>query len=163
MDMTYILLLLMNVADLEPDVFLSERTRGVVDDVFEALGKSAKRPNQSCYLITYLQALAVLLLLLVNYTQAEIDFVGLFEIRSHAHDLGEGLLGVIEGAVAVVKNTDAIPQLGLLHIRSHVSVTDVRCAKNKRITHLGITEVIQGLLVGGIRFLQVVHHQMTMT
>lgn len=38
---TYILLLLMNVADLKPDIFLCERTRRVVDDVFEALGRSA--------------------------------------------------------------------------------------------------------------------------
>lgn len=36
---SYILLLFMNVADLEPDVFLGKRTRGVVDNVFEALKK----------------------------------------------------------------------------------------------------------------------------
>jgi hypothetical protein len=36
---------------------------------------------------TYFERLHVFLLLLVNYTQPEIDFVCLLEIRCHAHDL----------------------------------------------------------------------------
>lgn len=35
----YIFLLFVNVADLEPNVFLGKGTRWVVDDVFEALEK----------------------------------------------------------------------------------------------------------------------------
>lgn len=34
---TYVLLLLVNVADLEPDVLLSERARWVIHNVLEAL------------------------------------------------------------------------------------------------------------------------------
>lgn len=30
-------------------------------------------------------------------------------------------------------------------------------------TNLGIAQVVQSLLVGGIRLLQIIHHQMTMT
>lgn len=36
-EITYVLLLLMDVANLEPDIFLCKRTRGVADNVFEAL------------------------------------------------------------------------------------------------------------------------------
>ena len=38
----YIFLLFVNVADLEPDIFLGKRTRWVVDDVFEALEKKGQ-------------------------------------------------------------------------------------------------------------------------
>jgi hypothetical protein len=34
---TYIFLLFVDMSDLEPDVFLGERTRRVIDDVVEAL------------------------------------------------------------------------------------------------------------------------------
>lgn len=66
---------------------------------------------------THLQALAKLLLLLVDDAQAKVDFVGLFEIRLHAHDLGKGLLGMLEGAVAIVEDANAIPEFGFLHRR----------------------------------------------
>ena len=46
--------------------------------------------------ITNLKTLAEFLLLLVDYAQAEINFVGLFELRGHAHHLRESLLGVIK-------------------------------------------------------------------
>lgn len=36
---------------------------------------------------TYVQALVELLLLLVNYTQTEVDLVGLLKGRLHTHDL----------------------------------------------------------------------------
>lgn len=36
---TYILLLLVNVTDLEPNIFFGQRARGVADNIFEALGK----------------------------------------------------------------------------------------------------------------------------
>ena len=55
-----------------------------------------------CVDFTYVQTLVELLLLLVYYTQAEVDLVCLLEVGLHAHDLGEGLLRVLERAVAVV-------------------------------------------------------------
>lgn len=64
---------------------------------------------------TYVQALIELLLLLVYYTQAEVNLVCLLEVGLHAHDLGEGLLGVLEGAVAVVQDTNAVPKLRFLN------------------------------------------------
>lgn len=63
---------------------------------------------------TYLQTLLELLLLLVYYTKAEVYLVGFFEARVHAHDLGEGFFGVLERAIAIVENTDTIPELGFL-------------------------------------------------
>ena len=62
----------------------------------------------------YLQALLELLLLLVYYTEAEVYLVGFLEAWIHAHDLGEGFLGVFERAIAIVEDTDTIPELGFL-------------------------------------------------
>ena len=63
---------------------------------------------------TYLQALLKLLLLLVYYAEAEVNLVGFLKARVHAHDLGEGFFGVFERAIAIVKDADAIPELGFL-------------------------------------------------
>ena len=63
---------------------------------------------------SYLQTLLELLLLLVYYTEAEVDLVGFLETRVHAHDLGEGFFGVLERAVAIVEDTDTVPELGFL-------------------------------------------------
>lgn len=35
--MTHVFLLLVNMANLEPDVFFGQRTRGIANDIFEAL------------------------------------------------------------------------------------------------------------------------------
>ncbi len=96
-DITYILLLLMDVANLEPDVLLSERVRRRVYDVLEAL-----------------QTRAVLLLLLVNYAEPEVYFVRLLEVGLHLHDLGECLFGVLQRPVAVIQDANAIPELRFL-------------------------------------------------
>lgn len=80
-----VLLLLVDVTNLEPNILLSQRTRRLVDNEFETF-----------------QTLRELLLLLVYDTEAEVDFVGLFEFGSHPHDLGESLLGVVERTVAII-------------------------------------------------------------
>ena len=48
-----------------------------------------------CVDFTYVQTLVELLLLLVYYTQAEVDLVCLLEVWLHTHDLREGFLGVL--------------------------------------------------------------------
>jgi hypothetical protein len=95
---THIFVLLMHVADLEPNVLLGEGRRRVVDDVLEAL-----------------EALCVLVARFVDDAQTKVDLVCLFEIGVHVHDMGEGLFGVVQGAVAVIEYAYAIPQLGLLY------------------------------------------------
>lgn len=62
----------------------------------------------------YLETLRVLLLLLVYYAQSKVNLIGLFEVWFHAHDLGKGLFGVLEGAVTIVENANAVPQFWLL-------------------------------------------------
>ena len=47
-------------------------------------------------LVTYIQTLRKLLLLLVNYAKPEINFVGLFKVRLHLHNLRECFLGVLQ-------------------------------------------------------------------
>jgi hypothetical protein len=63
---------------------------------------------------TNLQTLLELLLLLIYYSKAEVDLVGFLEARVHTHNLGEGFFGVLERAVAIVEDTDTIPELGFL-------------------------------------------------
>jgi hypothetical protein len=62
----------------------------------------------------YLKTLLVLLLLLVNYTQAKVDFVGLFEIGLHAHDLRKRFFGMLKRSIAIIKNSNAIPKFWFL-------------------------------------------------
>lgn len=69
-------------------------------------------------ILTYLQTLVELLLLLIDYTQAEVDFIGLLEVGRHSHDLGESFFCVVEGPVTVVEDTNSIPQFRLLQTRS---------------------------------------------
>ena len=121
---TYIFLLLVDMANLEPDVFLGKRLWRISDNILEAL-----------------QTEAVLLLLLVDYTETEIDLVGLFKVGSHAHDLGEGLLGVLIRAIAVVQNTNTVPKARLLWI----------------------AKMVERLLVCRVCLLEVIHHKVAVT
>jgi hypothetical protein len=122
-----IFLLLVHMTNLEIDVLLGEWARGIVDDVLEAF-----------------QTLAELLLLFVNDSEAEINFVGLFKVGGHAHDLGESLLGMVERAIAIVEDTDSVPEFWLLP-EGVVSNGDL--GDTKRATNLGIAQVVQCLLV----------------
>lgn len=63
---------------------------------------------------THLQALSIFLLLLVYDAEAEVDLVCLFKIGLHRHDLGKGLFGMVQRAIAVVQYTDSVPKLRLL-------------------------------------------------
>lgn len=82
--------------------------------------------NKGFVIDSYIQTVAELLLLLVYYAQAEVDFVGLFKVRGHTHNLGESLLGMVERTVAVVEYTDSIPEFRLLQNTAAVSVMRLR-------------------------------------
>ena len=88
----------MHMSNLKPDVFFCKRSWRIGHDVFEAF-----------------KALIVLLLLLVDYTEAEVDFIGLVKIGLHMHDLREGFFSMLEGAIAIVENANAVPQFGFLN------------------------------------------------
>jgi hypothetical protein len=96
-------LLFVHMSDLEPDVFLSEWAGRVRDNVLETV-----------------QTLVELLLLFVNYAKAEVNLVGLFKCRLHAHNLRESLFGVLEGSVAIIEYSDAVPKLRLLWVRQMI-------------------------------------------
>ena len=113
----YIILLFVHVSDLEPDVRVGKGIWGTLKDLLEA----AK---------TFL----VFAALLIDYAQSKKDFIGLVEVQVckesnqsghicpteekhtlvHPEDRGEGFFGMIQGPVAIVKNTDAIPQFGII-------------------------------------------------
>ena len=113
---TYVFLLFVDMADLEPNVLLRKGVRRRRDNIFEALEQVSTHSYTMLYYTgpSYLQALIVLLLLLVYYPEPEIDLVRLFEVGLHLHDLGEGLLRVIVGSESVVEDTDAVPEFGFL-------------------------------------------------
>jgi len=52
-------------------------------------------------------------LLFVNDPKSEIDFVCFFEMGIHADYATESFLGVFETSITIVKDANAIPQLGL--------------------------------------------------
>jgi hypothetical protein len=87
-----IFLLLVNVPYLEPNVFFCQRWRWYGNDVPETL-----------------ETLRVFLLLLVDYTKAKVDFIGLFKVRLHAHNLRKGLFSMLQRAIAIIENANPIP------------------------------------------------------
>jgi hypothetical protein len=107
---------------------------------------------------TYVQTLIELLLLLIDYAKAKVDFVGLLKIWLHAHDLRECLFGMLKGSIAIVEDSYAIPKLGFLCI---VSVLVEKMSKCK--VYLRVGQVVEGLLVSRVSLLQVVHHQIAVT
>lgn len=133
----------MNMTDLKVDVFFGQRTGRVVDNVLEAF-----------------QALVELLLLLVYYSETEVDFIGLFKVRRHAHDLRESLFGVVERSITIIQDTNAVPQFGFL---GRVLLAMITNLTKKIATNLGVSQVIERLLVRSVGFLQVVHHKVTVT
>jgi hypothetical protein len=92
-----LLLLLVDVTDLEPNILFGKRTGRIGNNVLEAI-----------------QTLVELLLLLVYYAEAEVDLVCLLEVGLHSHDLRESLFGVLQRAIAIVQDANAVPQLRLL-------------------------------------------------
>lgn len=99
---TNIFLLLVNVTDLKPDIFLREGPWRVCNDIFEALMKSASISDRPMQEITHLQALTELLLLLVYDAKPEVDLICLLEVRLHAHHLGKCFLRMLERAISIV-------------------------------------------------------------
>lgn len=89
----------------------------------------------------YLETLWIFLLLLVNYAEAEINFIGLFKIGLDLHDLGKGLFGIVIAPITVIENSNAIPEHRIL----------------------GVSQVDKGLLVGVISLLEVFSHEKTVT
>lgn len=77
---------------------------------------------------TYLQTLVVFLLLFVYYAKPEIYFVRFLEVWLHVHDLRKGLLGMFERPIAVVEDTNAVPQLWFLKMLA--AVTGVRTSSH---------------------------------
>ena len=63
---------------------------------------------------SYLKTLLVFLLLFINYTEPEIYLIGFFKVGLHSHNLRECFLGMFEGAITVVKYSDAVPEFGFL-------------------------------------------------
>lgn len=63
---------------------------------------------------TNLQALAIFLLLLIDYPKTEVDFVRFFKPWFHAHDLGKGFFRMFERSITIVQDTDSIPKFGFL-------------------------------------------------
>jgi hypothetical protein len=115
-----VFLLLVDMANLKPNVLLRQRAGRRADNVLEAV-----------------ETLRELGLLLVYYTESEVDFVGLFKVGLDLHDLRESLLGIVVAAIAVVKDTNSVPKHGIL----------------------GVAEVHQGLLVCVVCFLKALRHQ----
>lgn len=109
-----------NVTDLEMDVTLDKWSWWVAENKSKAL-----------------KTLLKLLLLFINYSESKVNLVGLLKLRVHLQHSVEGLLCVIEGTIAVIKDTNAIPQSRIL----------------------GIRQMVKSLLVGRVGFLKVVHHE----
>lgn len=86
------------MTNLEPDVLFSQWPRRIIDNVFEAL-RTVSLPEHVAHRVPigmpYLKTGGEFLLLLVDYTKAEVDLVGFLEVRLHAHDLRKGLFGVL--------------------------------------------------------------------
>jgi hypothetical protein len=121
--LTYLFLLLVHMTNLEPDVLFGQRPRRVKHNVLEALAQS-QFVYQRAGSGTHVQALVELLLLLIYYTESEVDLVGLFEVGLHAHHLREGLFGMLKRPIAIVQYSNSVPELGFLLIVSMVALEE---------------------------------------
>lgn len=145
----------MDMSNLEPNILFSQRRRWHGNNVSETLQTISGLRNVSfSFQAAYLKALLVLLLLLVNYTEAKVDLVGLFEIRLHAHDLRKRFFGMLQRSIAIVKNSNAVPKFWFL----------ANLLVKKKITrtafdYLWVSKVVQSLLIRRVCLLQVIHHQ----
>lgn len=83
------------------------------------------------------------LLLLVDYTEAEVNFIGLFKVGLHAHHLRKSFLGMLKRSIAVVQDADTVPKLRLL-----LQTVSSRVKLHGKKTYFRILQVIEGLLVG---------------
>lgn len=77
-------------------------------------GVSFQPPHHRYQWLTYIKTLVELLLLLVYYAETEVNLVGLLKLGRHAHDLRKGLFGVVQGSIAIVQDTNTVPQLRFL-------------------------------------------------
>lgn len=109
---------------------------------------------------THLKTLAILLLLLVYYTESEVYLVGLLEAGLHLHDLGESFLGMVQGSVAIVQDADSVPELRFLRDWSQWVVDK---AGSLVFTDLRVAEVNQRILVSSIGLLQIIHHEVAVS
>jgi hypothetical protein len=107
--------------------------------------------------VAYFKTLLELLLLLVDYPETEVDLVGLFEVRLHAHNLRKGFLGMLKRSVPIVQNANTVPQFWFL---SKVSIESREYFMRRY--HLWIGQVIQCLLIRRVGLLQVIHHEVAM-
>jgi hypothetical protein len=94
-----ILLLLMNMADLEPDIFLGQRAGRRIDNVFETI-----------------KTLRPFVLLFIYNTQSEVNLICLFKVGLNVHDLRESLFGIVVTTVSVIEDSYSVPQHGVLRI-----------------------------------------------
>ena len=107
----------MDVPDLEPDVRVGEGIWGTLKNLLEAA-----------------EALLVLATLLIDYTQPKEDFVGLVKVQIwkepdqlgctfvgerthtfvHPENRSKSFFGMIQGSVAIIEDTDTVPQLRII-------------------------------------------------
>ena len=78
----------------------------------------------------------------------------------HPEDRSKGFLGMIQGSVTIIENTDTVPQLWIILGRE--IFRKVRGGKDSPVnSHLWRRKQIEGLLVGGVCPLQIVAHEIT--
>lgn len=102
------------MTNLEPDVLLGQRGGGDGADVSEALGTVSNPTRLTRTQVTYLKTLVILLLLFVDYAEAEVNLICLVKIGRHAHDLRERLFSMLQGPIAIIQDTNSVPQRWLL-------------------------------------------------
>jgi hypothetical protein len=85
----------MNMANLKPDVLFSQWCGWHRNYVSETLQESQTGVTSISLKVAYLETLLIFLLLLVDYSQTEINFVRLLKIWLHTHDLRECFFGML--------------------------------------------------------------------
>jgi hypothetical protein len=78
----------MDVANLEPNILLSQWGRRGIDNIFEALQiVSEVRLCYDRFDVKYLETLSIFLLLLVYDTESEVYLVCFLKVRLHSHHM----------------------------------------------------------------------------
>jgi hypothetical protein len=100
----------MNVANLGVNAARRQRFGGTVENIFKtlALARTVR--------FTYSYGFFEFLLLFVNDSESEVNFITFAIVGIDVQDVRKGLLGVVKGSISIVQQSDSVPDVRILRL-----------------------------------------------
>jgi hypothetical protein len=98
------------IADLSVYIGRCQRVWRIVKDILKALTSVNKQR-------TYSDRLLQFFLLLVYNAQAKVNFIAFLVVRLDIKDVRESFFGVVKRGIAIIQQTDPVPDIRILCLR----------------------------------------------